>query len=168
MDQLLIILIVIGFTVVKSVLESKAREESNKNFDSDLGLSAEELIAENNRILEAAQTVQHRPKPVNQPKRPSNPKQKRPPPRNETKMPSQIRAHEANLGEGCPVAKVVAQMKNETPQVSLSQGLQFSFSQDEILKSIVLSEVLQRYDIGRIYSRIPGVNQEYGVCNNDD
>ena len=36
----------------------------------------------------------------------------------------------------------------------------FRLSRQDLLKSFVLSEVLQRYDINRIYERIPGIRSE--------
>mgnify|MGYP000911253462 FL=1 len=36
----------------------------------------------------------------------------------------------------------------------------FKLSRQDLLKSFVLSEVLQRYDINRIYERIPGIRSE--------
>lgn len=39
---------------------------------------------------------------------------------------------------------------------------QISMTREDLLKSFVMSEVLQRYDLNRIYSRIPSVNS-----NND-
>lgn len=37
---------------------------------------------------------------------------------------------------------------------------QISFDRESIIKAFVMSEVLQRYDLERIYSRIPGINQQ--------
>ena len=36
---------------------------------------------------------------------------------------------------------------------------QISFDRESVIKAFVMSEVLQRYDLERIYSRIPGINQ---------
>ena len=33
-----------------------------------------------------------------------------------------------------------------------------SFDRESVIKAFVMSEVLQRYDIQRIYARIPGIN----------
>ncbi len=35
-----------------------------------------------------------------------------------------------------------------------------NFDRESIIKAFVMSEVLQRYDLERIYSRIPGINQQ--------
>ena len=37
--------------------------------------------------------------------------------------------------------------------------IQMTFDRDSVIKAFVMSEVLQRYDLGRIYSRIPDFNQ---------
>jgi len=37
--------------------------------------------------------------------------------------------------------------------------IKISFDRDSVIKAFVMSEVLQRYDIERIYARIPGINQ---------
>ena len=36
----------------------------------------------------------------------------------------------------------------------------FKLSRQDLLKTFVLSEVLQRYNINRIYERIPGIRSE--------
>lgn len=36
--------------------------------------------------------------------------------------------------------------------------IKISFDRDSVIKAFVMSEVLQRYDIERIYARIPGIN----------
>lgn len=37
--------------------------------------------------------------------------------------------------------------------------IKISFDRNSVIKAFVMSEVLQRYDIERIYARIPGINQ---------
>ncbi len=49
------------------------------------------------------------------------------------------------------------------PEQQKHQGadhpIKISFDRDSVIKAFVMSEVLQRYDIERIYARIPGINQ---------
>lgn len=45
---------------------------------------------------------------------------------------------------------------NITPDTKLNMNM----SQDEIVKAFVFSELMQRYNINRIYDRIPGINEE--------
>ena len=49
-----------------------------------------------------------------------------------------------------------------TPVVSYSAQpvKDFKMTRDDLLKSFIMSEVLQRYDINRIYSRIPAVKSD--------
>ncbi len=49
-----------------------------------------------------------------------------------------------------------------TPAVSYSAQpvKDFKMTRDDLLKSFIMSEVLQRYDINRIYSRIPAVKSD--------
>lgn len=42
----------------------------------------------------------------------------------------------------------------------LSFSNRFTISREDLLKTVVLSEVLQRYNINRIYDRIPGLNSD--------
>lgn len=43
----------------------------------------------------------------------------------------------------------------DEPQMS-----HFAISRDDLLKTVILSEVLQRYNINRIYDRIPGIKSD--------
>ena len=59
-----------------------------------------------------------------------------------------------NLGK---VSKDMEWTNNKSkPSISFSMKL----SKEEIVKSFIFSEVLRRYDINRIYDRIPGVNRD--------
>ncbi len=40
------------------------------------------------------------------------------------------------------------------------QAPHFAISRDDLLKTVILSEVLQRYNINRIYDRIPGIKSD--------
>ncbi|MBU1107695.1 MAG: hypothetical protein KKB51_13570 [Candidatus Riflebacteria bacterium] len=40
-----------------------------------------------------------------------------------------------------------------------AKPIQLSFDRESFIKAFVMSEVLQRYDLERIYSRIPNINQ---------
>lgn len=67
--------------------------------------------------------------------------------------------------KGLPSTRVAANNDKESGDVSLnvSPGLtpeDLRFNREALLKAFVMSEVLQRYDLNRIYSRIPGVNTE--------
>ncbi len=42
----------------------------------------------------------------------------------------------------------------------LSFSNRFTISREDLLKTVVLTEVLQRYNINRIYDRIPGLNSD--------
>jgi len=43
---------------------------------------------------------------------------------------------------------------------SSNRSRPFSISRDDMLKSLILAEVMQRYNINRIYDRIPGVKSD--------
>ena len=46
------------------------------------------------------------------------------------------------------------------PVVSYTQQPQIKIGREDLLKSFIMSEVLQRYDINRIYSRIPPIKND--------
>lgn len=68
-----------------------------------------------------------------------------------------------NYEDEIPEARASAMVKSE---VSIDQAEArrhhdgFKLSRQDLLKTFVLSEVLQRYDINRIYERIPGIRSE--------
>ena len=49
--------------------------------------------------------------------------------------------------------------RKEQPARTSVAAPQISFDRESVIKAFVMSEVLQRYDLERIYSRIPGINQ---------
>lgn len=46
------------------------------------------------------------------------------------------------------------------PVVSFTQETKVKIGREDLLKSFIMSEVLQRYDINRIYSRIPSIKED--------
>ena len=46
------------------------------------------------------------------------------------------------------------------PSVVLYEPTKVSIGREDLLKSFIISEVMQRYDINRIYSRIPSVKSD--------
>lgn len=50
-----------------------------------------------------------------------------------------------------------SESRNEQEEAALPH---ISFNRESIIKAFVMSEVLQRYNLERIYSRIPNINQE--------
>ncbi|NCB39963.1 MAG: hypothetical protein EOM80_14460 [Erysipelotrichia bacterium] len=60
--------------------------------------------------------------------------------------------------EGLLSASAFANRTVDTPP--LLQPGNFTFDRNDLLKSFVMNEVLQRYNISRIYDRIPGINPD--------
>ncbi|HAE39690.1 MAG TPA: hypothetical protein DCG57_13815 [Candidatus Riflebacteria bacterium] len=55
--------------------------------------------------------------------------------------------------------KMFALGQKSAPQhPAQAEPMHISFDRDSVIKAFVMSEVLQRYDIQRIYARIPGIN----------
>ena len=48
----------------------------------------------------------------------------------------------------------------DTNRASYNEQTKISIGREDLLKSFVMSEVLQRYDINRIYSRIPSIKSD--------
>ncbi|PKL51307.1 MAG: hypothetical protein CVV42_00210 [Candidatus Riflebacteria bacterium HGW-Riflebacteria-2] len=49
--------------------------------------------------------------------------------------------------------------RQDQSQPNIESPITISFDRNSFIKAFVMSEVLQRYDIERIYARIPGINQ---------
>ncbi len=58
-------------------------------------------------------------------------------------------------------ARKMFELGRSEQQVShdAAHPIKIRFDRDSVIKAFVMSEVLQRYDIERIYARIPGINQ---------
>lgn len=55
--------------------------------------------------------------------------------------------------------KMFALGQTDTQQTSTQpKPMHISFDRDSVIKAFVMSEVMQRYEIQRIYARIPGIN----------
>lgn len=53
-----------------------------------------------------------------------------------------------------------AELEQYPDQDTSSESVNFSFKRNDLLKSFIMSEVLQRYNIERIYDRIPGIKSD--------
>ncbi len=67
--------------------------------------------------------------------------------------------YEDNIPEARASAIARSQAVADKPETQ-PQHDGFKLSRQDLLKTFVLSEVLQRYDINRIYERIPGIRSE--------